>query len=175
MLLCLNSNVIMKFSCDYGENHWTHGWLQSVILIFFAIWLSKVLLIRRHRPHVILDTQMTVKYEFKIWTSARWRFVVHSVQFSAPCLLKLRKFSLQRLDFEGVIPLGTIYARSYYSERKVFKFKIYISGKTKLGPGRLCYFCDGPEAKYCYYKLKSLRNPFRLKRGWRLVFREVII
>ena len=117
MLLCLNSNVIMKFSCDYGENHWTYGWLQSVIFIFFAIWLSKVLLIRRHRPHVILDTQMTVKYEFKIWTSARWRFVVHSFQFSAPCLLKLRKFSLQRLDFEGVIPLGTMPAVTIAKER----------------------------------------------------------
>ena len=36
------------------------------------------------------DTQMTVKHEFKILISARWRFV----DFSAACLLKLRTFSL---------------------------------------------------------------------------------
>ena len=77
------------------ENHWTYHWLPERDLIFFLpVLLLNVLVIRRHRPHVIIDTQMTAKHEFKILTSARWRFVVHSIQFSAPCLLKLRTFSL---------------------------------------------------------------------------------
>ena len=33
-------------------------------------------------PHVIIDTQMTVEHEFKILTSARWRFAFRSIQFS---------------------------------------------------------------------------------------------
>ena len=98
MLLCLNFNVIMKYtcSCDYMEKITEHMVdYRSVTLFFFLpVLLLNVLVIRRHRPHVIIDTQMTAKHEFKILTSARWRFVVHSLQFSAPCLLKLRTFSL---------------------------------------------------------------------------------
>ena len=68
---------------------------------FLPVLLLNVLVIRRHRPHVIIDTQMTVKHEFKILTSARWQFVVHSIQFSTSCLLKLRTFSLLRPEFSS--------------------------------------------------------------------------
>ena len=45
-----------QFSCDYMGNIPE----RMVDLIFFTILLSKVLVIRRHQPHVIIDTQMTV-------------------------------------------------------------------------------------------------------------------
>ena len=75
MLLCLNFNVIMKYtcSCDYMEKITEHMVdYRSVTSLFLPVLLLSVLVIRRHRPHVIIDTQMTVKHEFKIFTSARW-------------------------------------------------------------------------------------------------------
>ena len=95
---------------------------------------------------------MTVKHECKILTSARWRFVAHSIQFSAPFLLKLRKFSLWRQDFEGVILLGTMPAVTIVC---IYHVK---QNSSLVDPVMCCY---GQEAKYCYYKVKSLRNPLR--------------
>ena len=137
-----------QFSCDYMGNIPE----RMVDLIFFTILLPKVLVIRRHQPHVIIDTQMTVKHECKILTSARWRFVAHSIQFSAPFLLKLRKFSLWRQDFEGVILLGTMPAVTIVC---IYHVK---QNSSLVDPVMCCY---GQEAKYCYYKVKSLRNPLR--------------
>ena len=145
-----------QFSCDYMGNIPE----RMVDLIFFTILLSKVLVIRRRRPHVIIYTQMTVKHQFEILTSARWRFVAHSIQFSASCLLKLRTFSLQRQDFEGVILLGTMPAVTIAQEKySNSKYIYHVNQIPSLVDPVMC--CYGQEAKYCYYKVKSLRDPLR--------------
>ena len=163
MLLYLNFNVIMKYtcSCDHMEKIIEHMVdYRSVTLLFLPVLLLNVLVIRRHRPHVIIDTQMTVKHEFKILTSAPWRFVVHSIQFSAPCLLKLRKFSLLRPVFEGVFPLGTMPAVTIGKVRySNSKYIYHVKQNSSLADPVMC--CYGQEAKYCYCKVKSLRNPLR--------------
>ena len=173
MLLCLNSNVIMKFSCDYGENHWTYGWLQSVILFFCHLAIKGSTHKKAPAPCHLRHTN-----DRKIWIEdlniSSLAICRSLCSIFRAMFIKITQVFFTAARLWGRDSVG-YYARSYYSERKVFKFKIYIPGKTKLEPGRLCYFCDGQEAKYCYYKLKSLRNLFRLKCGWRLVFREVII
>ena len=91
-------------------------------LNFFTIWLSKVLVIRRQGSHVIIDTQMTVKHEFKILRSARWRFVVRSIQFSLVYWNYTQGF-LITTRLWGRDSVG-YYARADYGVWNVFKFKI---------------------------------------------------
>ena len=105
------------------------------------------------------DTQMTVKHEFKILTSARWRFV----DFSAPCLLNLRTFSLQRPDFEGVISLGTMpavtIAKEEYSNSK---YIYHVKQNSSLADPVMFVMDKKPN---CYYKVKKTRLTFGVPRG----------
>ena len=99
-------------------------------LNFFTIWLSKVLVIRRQGPHVIIDTQMTVEHEFKILTSSRWRFAVRSIQFSLVYWNYTQGF-LITTRLWGRDSVG-YYACADYGAWNVFKFKIKSADKFKI-------------------------------------------
>ena len=135
MLLCLNFNVIMKYtcSCDYMEKIIEHMVdYRSVTLLFLPVLLLNACSSHKKAPapchHRHTNDRQTWIQDFNISSLAICRSL-YSI-FRA-MFIKITQVFFIATGLWGRDSVG-YYARSYYREGKVFKFKIYIPCKTKL-------------------------------------------